>query len=157
MHMAARNLQSGEGEARLQQRGARRMLETPSRIEVRNQSKESKRAELVLEGPIWRSDLAFEGEISPANVRRALEEIGDVDRLDVYLSSPGGDPWAAQAIHATLKRYDAQVVVHLDGLVASAATIIALGADRVIAHGYSTWMIHSASALLIGWFNAEEL
>lgn len=157
MHVAKKTTQIEEGDVRLQQRAARRMLQTPSRLEVRNAADEPKRGELVLEGPIWRSDWAFEGEISPANVRKAIEEMGDVDRIDIYLSSPGGDPWAAQAIHALLKRQKAEVVAHLDGLVASAATIVALGADRVVAHSYSTFMIHAASALLIGWFNAEEL
>lgn len=155
--MAKQVTQSGEGDARLQQRGARRMLESKSRLEVRNQAEDGLSAELVLEGPIWSSAMAFEGEISPANVRKALEEIGEVGRLDVYLSSLGGDPWAAQAIHAALKRFEAEVVVHLDGMVASGATIIALAADRVIAHPYSTFMIHAASLLLIGWFNSQEL
>src|SRR5690606_26684787 len=124
MHVAKKTTQIEEGDVRLQQRAARRMLQTPSRLEVRNAADEPKRGELVLEGPIWRSDWAFVGYISVANVRKAIEEMIYVDRNEIYLSSLGYITLAAQVIHALLYLQKSEYVAQLDGLVASAPTIV---------------------------------
>lgn len=131
-------------------------LEPYGSIEVRALA-EGEKAELVLDGPVWPSEWAFPGEISPANVRNALDELGDVKRVDIYLNSPGGDPYSGHAIHGMLRRFDAEVYIHIEGIAASAASIMAVGADKLVVLPNSTLMIHSASTLMIGWFNSQEL
>lgn len=125
-------------------------------IEVRNLV-DGESAQLVMDGPVWPSEWAFPGEISPANVRQALEDVGDVDALYIYLNSPGGDPFAGHAIHGMLGRYAGKVHIHIEGLAASAASIIAVGADNLVVYPNSTLMIHSALVVMIGWFNAGDL
>lgn len=131
-------------------------LEPYGRIEVRALD-EGDKAELVLDGPVWPSEWAYPDEISPANVRKALDKVGDVERLDIYLNSLGGDPYSGHAIHGMLRRCAADVYIHIEGIAASAASIIAVGADKLVVTPNSTFMIHSASTLMIGWFNAQEM
>lgn len=87
--------------------------------------------------------------ITAQAVSQALEEIGGAD-VDIYLNSPGGDVFEGRAIQSRLKRYSGKVTVHIDGLAASAATTVALGADhRIIAEG-AFWMIHNSWTLGFG-------
>lgn len=126
------------------------------KIHVRNFA-DSDVGELVLEGPVWPSEWAFPDEISPANVRKALDELGDVKTVNIYLNSPGGDLYSGHAIHGMLRRHPANVVVYVEGLAASAASIIAVGADKLVVAPNSTFMIHSAMGLMLGYFNAQDL
>lgn len=126
------------------------------RIQVHNAVDDAV-GELVLDGPVWASEWAYPDEISPANVRKALEKLGEVKRVNIYLNSPGGDLYAGHAIHGMLRRHPAEVVVYVEGLAASAASIIAVGADRLMVAPNSTFMIHSAMAGMLGWFNAQDL
>lgn len=87
--------------------------------------------------------------ITAHDVGKALEEMGGVD-LDVYLNSPGGDVFEGRSIQTRFKRYTGNITVHIDGLAASAATTVALGADkRIIADG-AFWMIHNAWTIAFG-------
>lgn len=75
--------------------------------------------------------------------------------IHLRINSPGGDVFDARAIKTTLQQHPATIVSHIDGLAASAATYIALGADTVeIAKG-GFFMIHNAWTLALG--NANEL
>lgn len=87
--------------------------------------------------------------ISAEAVARALAQFGK-DDVDIYLNSPGGDVFEGRAIQTRLRRYEGHVTVHIDGLAASAATTVALGADRrVIAEG-AFFMIHNSWTLDVG-------
>src|SRR5690606_26641117 len=80
--------------------------------------------ELLLYGEI--SDFTWWGdEVTPRQFREDLEALGDIDELRVYINSPGGDVFAGQAILSTLKRHKARKVVYIDGLAASAASVVA--------------------------------
>ena len=112
---------------------------------------------ILIGGPIV-SDL--EGDIyswvgslvSPNRVRERLDAIQG--RVEVRINSPGGDVDAGSAIYQLLKeRPDMRVTV--EGLAASAASIVMLAADdRVIAETGRV-MIHRAWSVIAG--NAEEL
>jgi len=55
-----------------------------------------------------------------------LKALGAVRAITLRINSPGGDGFAGQAIHNTLRRHTAKVTVYVDGLAASAASIIAM-------------------------------
>lgn len=95
------------------------------------------------------------GGITPSHVAKALSGMSDVDELHVRLDSPGGDVFAARAIEQLLREHPARVVVHVDGMAASAATLLVASADRAIASPGSMLMIHKAWTLAIG--NSDDL
>lgn len=72
----------------------------------------------------------------------------NVDEIDVFLSSYGGDVGEALAIYDMLKGHKAKVTIYLSGIVASAATIVACSGDRVIASPTNIYMVHKAN-----WFS----
>ncbi|MDO5663567.1 MAG: Clp protease ClpP, partial [Brachybacterium sp.] len=79
----------------------------------------------------------------------------DVDRIDLYINSPGGDVFDGMAILNVIRRSKATVIAHVDGLAASAASFIAMGADKVVMGRNSELMIHDASGLC--WGNAGDM
>lgn len=80
------------------------------------------------------------------------EEIAalDVDELQVYINSPGGSAWDGMAIMNSLRRHKATVNVVVDGLAASAASLIAMAGDHVTMNRGSELMIHDTSGLAYG-------
>lgn len=79
----------------------------------------------------------------------------DVDELTVRVNSPGGDAFDGVAIMNALKRHPARVTAYVDGLAASAASVIVMGADDVVMCEGSQIMIHDAMVWAGG--NAGEL
>lgn len=78
-------------------------------------------------------------------LRRELDGMkGSTTRLNIFVNSPGGDVFEAKAILSVLQRFKAEKVLYVDGLIASAATFIAMGADRIVTAPHATWMIHEA-------------
>ena len=84
-----------------------------------------------------------------------LTELGDLQRVDLRINSPGGDVFEALAIHNALARHPARVVIHIDALCASAATVIALAGDEIRMADNALFMIHDVWTALSG--NAEQL
>lgn len=74
----------------------------------------------------------------------------DVDDLQVRINSPGGDAFDGIAISNALRAHKARVTVTVDGLAASAASIIAMGGDRIIMNRGAEMMIHNASGYAYG-------
>ncbi|MEN6583753.1 MAG: head maturation protease, ClpP-related [Armatimonadota bacterium] len=72
-----------------------------------------------------------------------LKALGAVDEIHLRINSPGGDVFAAQTIYNLLSTHSAKVTSHIDGLAASAASIIALAGDEVIMPGNAMMMIHN--------------
>ncbi len=85
---------------------------------------------------------------------KALAEI-TAKVIHLRINSPGGDVFDARAIKTALRQHAAKVIAHVDGLAASAATYIALGADEVEISQGGFFMIHNAWTLAMG--NANEL
>ena len=79
----------------------------------------------------------------------------DVDELEVHVNSPGGAVWDGIAIMNALKAHRAKVVVIVDGLAASAASIVAMAGDEVVMAEGSQMMIHQASGGV--WGNADYI
>lgn len=94
------------------------------------------------------------GGIDAAEMVPAIRDL-DVDTLNVYVNSPGGNVYDGIAIRNALRSHKARVVVTVDGLAASAASFIACAGDEVIMAENSEFMIHEAWGLAIG--NAEDM
>lgn len=75
--------------------------------------------------------------------------------LTIRLSSPGGNVFVGWEMYNTLKNYSGDSTVIVDGVCASIASIVALGADHVLTQDTSLWMIHNAWLGTTG--NANEL
>lgn len=79
----------------------------------------------------------------------------DTDELTLHINSPGGDVYDGLAIYQALRTHRASVTVHVDGLAASAASFIAMAADKVVMAPRSSLMIHDAYTMTIG--NAGDI
>lgn len=84
-----------------------------------------------------------------------LKNLGDISSIDLHINSNGGDVFDGQAIHSLIKNHKGFVTAYIDGLAASIATVIAMGADKVIMPKNAMMMIHNAWTGLYG--NANEL
>jgi ATP-dependent Clp protease, protease subunit len=73
-----------------------------------------------------------------------LTALGEVQQLNVYITSEGGDYMQAIAIHNILARQKAKVVCTIDGFAFSAAPVIAMAADEIRIAGNGLMMIHDA-------------
>lgn len=83
----------------------------------------------------------------------------DADVIHLRINSPGGDVFAARAMQTALKQHKAKVIAHIDGLAASAASVVMLGADEVELVDGGFIMIHKALSFfdILGYFNDKNL
>lgn len=109
------------------------------------------RGEIYLYGPIYDDSYFFfdEDGVSSKGVRKALDEVGDKP-VDLYINSPGGDVFEGRAIQSILKRHAQEVTAIVDGLCASAATTVALGATTVKMNLGTRFMIHNSWTFTFG-------
>lgn len=112
-------------------------------------------AELLLYGEI--SDASWYGdEVTPKKFADDLAACGGKN-LTVRVNSPGGDVFAAQAIYNQLKAYTGKVTVKIDGMCASAATVIACAGETVIMPSNTIYMIHNPKSAMLGYYDAVQL
>lgn len=123
----------------------------PVRAEVRNGDV----AELHIYGMIGSS--WWEEGITAESIKSKLEGFAGVTRLNIFINSPGGSVFEADAIYSQLSRFKAEKVAYIDGLAASAASYVALGADRVVTAPHAKWLIHDASTIIFDSFTASKL
>lgn len=125
------------------------------KLEIKNESENS--AELYFYGDICGStwDKWQDEDKCPQDVSDFLNQLEGNKSIDIYINSGGGDAFAGLAIYNTLKRNTAEKTVHVDGLAASAASVIALSGDRVIIPKTAQFMIHNAWTFAIG--NANDM
>lgn len=95
------------------------------------------------------------GSLTADSFRQTLRNVEGAKRLNIFVNSPGGDVFEAKAMLSQLERFKAEKVVYVDGLIASAATFLAMGADRIVTVPHGTWMIHNAWGIAAG--DAAEL
>jgi len=90
----------------------------------------------------------FEDEITPALFRAELEKCNSP--ITVYINSPGGDCVAAAQIYNMLMEFPHDVTVKIDGIAASAASVIAMAGTKVLMSPVSTMMIHNPATVAMG-------
>ena len=97
----------------------------------------------------------YDTDVTAKDFAEELEELGDVKALNIYINSSGGSVFQAQAIHSMLRRHKARKVVYIDGLAASAASVIAMAGDAILMPVNAMMMIHNPWTFT--WGNAAEL
>ena len=93
-------------------------------------------------------DSWFDDDITPRKFKDELNS-GDGD-IAVWLNSPGGDVFAASQIYTMLKEYKGKVTVKIDGLAASAASVIAMAGDEIVMSPVAMMMIHNPATVIFG-------
>ena len=87
--------------------------------------------------------------ITAAEFRTELNSI-DAETIHLRLDCPGGDVFMARAMKTSLEQHSARVIVHIDGVAASAASYLMMGGDEIeIAQGAQI-MIHNAWGFTMG-------
>ena len=94
------------------------------------------------------------GGIAPGPFVKAIKAL-DVDTIHLRINSPGGSVYAARAMEQALREHSAKVIVHIDGIAASAATFIAMAGKEVIMAKGAMFMIHKAWTGM--WGNANDM
>lgn len=112
-------------------------------------------AELRLYGPISESTWC-DDEVTPNTFAEDLAGCENKP-LIIRINSGGGDVFAANAIYNLLRAYKADKTVYIDGLCASAATIVACAGDTVIMPANAIYMIHPPSVSMYGDYTGEDL
>ncbi len=97
----------------------------------------------------------WDDEITPAMFKDDLNRAGKGGPITVRINSGGGDVFAASVMRSILVEYPGKVTVRVDGLAASAATVVATAGDVVRMQDTAYWMIHDPIGL--AWGNIEEL
>lgn len=95
-----------------------------------------------------------ERNTSAYNLSKQLEDL-DVDFINIYINSYGGEVAEGLAIYNTLKRHKATVRTYCDGFACSIASVIFMAGDERIMSNASLLMIHNAWTNISG--NANEL
>ena len=107
---------------------------------------------LRIDGPIA-DDQIWGGEGTAEMFRMELEKHpGDVV---IYINSPGGSVTAASQIYSMLKERQGRSVARIESLAASAASVIAMGCDRVEMARTAYMMIHNAAS--VAWGDNREM
>lgn len=104
--------------------------------------------EMVLSGFIGRSSWWYEA-ISADTIRNSLKDV-EASTIRIKLNSGGGDADQGIEIYNYLKDLNKKVIVEVTSLAASAASIIAMGADEIVMRTGSRMMIHEASTYTWG-------
>lgn len=102
---------------------------------------------LFLNGTIA-EDSWFDDDVTPQMFKEELMD-GSGD-ITVWINSPGGDCVAAAQIYNMLREYDGNVTVKIDGIAASAASVIAMAGDKVLMSPVSMMMIHNPMTIAFG-------
>ena len=95
----------------------------------------------------------FDDDVTPQLFKdELLSGSGDIT---VWINSPGGDCVAAAQIYNMLMDYKGNVTIKIDGIAASAASVIAMAGTKVIVSPVSMMMIHNPMTAAFG--NASEM
>lgn len=90
----------------------------------------------------------FDDDITPAQFREEL--FAGSGPVTVWINSPGGDCIAASQIYTMLMDYKDDVTVKIDGIAASAASVIAMAGTEVLMAPTALMMIHNPATIAMG-------
>ena len=111
------------------------------------QNEDTSETELLFNGPIS-EDTWWGDEVTPALFRDELAKVSG--NLTVWLNSSGGDVFAASQIYSMLKSHKGKVTVKIDGIAASAASVVAMAGDETLIAPTALMMIHDPSTSAMG-------
>lgn len=102
---------------------------------------------LFLNGTIA-EDSWFDDDVTPQVFKDELNA-GEGD-VTIWINSPGGDCVAAAQIYNMLMEYKGNVTIKIDGIAASAASVIAMAGTKVLVSPVSMLMIHNPATIAFG-------
>ena len=105
------------------------------------------RAEILIYDDIG---AGFFGGISAKDFADELAGIGDVEEINVRINSPGGSVFDGFAIYNSLKRLDAKIIVDIDGMALSIASVIAMVGDEIRMADNAMMMVHNPFTVVAG-------
>jgi len=129
-----------------------------SSIEIRNETENT--ADLYFLGDINSESLGewqkyYPDDKAPKDVQDFLDQLDGVTKINVHINSGGGSVFGGIAIYNILKRYNAEIVVYVEALAASIASVIAMAGDKIIIPANAQMMIHKPSTYTVG--NADDI
>lgn len=101
---------------------------------------------------VWSDD---DVDTSAASFKKQLNNFEDIDEIVVNINSPGGSVFEGVTIFNMLKNHKAKIIVNIEGLAASIASVIAMAGDEVRMPSNAMLMIHNAMGG--GFGNANEI
>jgi ATP-dependent Clp endopeptidase proteolytic subunit ClpP len=116
-------------------------------------NEEENSADMILYGTIGSDE--WWDDICDKTFKEDIANLGEVENINLHINSPGGSVFAAVAIANTLKNHKAKVTAYIDGLAASAATIITSACNVVKMPKNALFMIHNPLTWAYG--NKQEL
>jgi ATP-dependent Clp protease protease subunit len=96
---------------------------------------------------------AYWGGVAAADFVQQLASL-NVATIHLRINCPGGEVFAAQAMAQAVREHPANIIAHVDGYAASAASWLALACDEVLISEGGYFMIHKAITIAYG--NADE-
>ena len=116
---------------------------------LKNDSSQGAEAEreLVIDGAIAEESW-WDDDVTPELFRAELNQ--GTGPVTVWINSPGGDCFAASQIYTMLVDYKGPVTVKIDGIAASAASVIAMAGTRVLMAPTAMMMIHNPATMAFG-------
>lgn len=99
------------------------------------------------------ADAEWLGGVSAETIVKQIRDASGP--ITLRINSPGGDVFAARAIQSAIEAHDGEVLAVVDGYAASAASLIAVAADRCVMASGAFMMIHKAWTIALG--NSDEL
>ncbi|HRR77846.1 MAG TPA: Clp protease ClpP [Ruminococcus sp.] len=104
-------------------------------------------SELYLNGAIA-EETWFGDEVTPAAFKSELKK--HTGNITVWINSPGGDCFAASQIYTMLKSHKGKITVKIDGIAASAASVVAMAGDVTLISPTGMLMIHNPATVAAG-------
>lgn len=90
------------------------------------------------------------GGITAKSFSETMKDLGKVSALDIFINSPGGSVFDGISIYNQIKRFDGEKIVHVDGIAASIASVIAMAGDKVKIAANGMVMIHDPWSVAFG-------
>lgn len=115
---------------------------------------EAERATVYLYGTIGSDWWDADSSNTAREFAQTLDSMGGKP-LDIRVDSCGGDVYEGFAIASAIQRYEGETTAYVDGIAASAASYIAVMADKVVMASFGQMMIHDAWTIASG--NSQEL
>lgn len=116
--------------------------------EIKNQS--GNEAEILLYDTITDFDDERWGYISAKGIINKIKALGEIKNITLRINCVGGDVFQAQAMYNYLKTHPANITVRIDGLAASAASLVAMAGNKIIMPENSFMMIHNPAGGVMG-------
>ena len=113
----------------------------------KNQASEQEERVLELYGTIAEESW-FDDDVTPQMFRNEL--FSGKGPITLWINSPGGDCIAASQIYTLLMDYPDDVTVKIDGIAASAASVIAMAGTKVLMAPTALMMIHNPATITMG-------